>query len=176
MPTGGKPTLTQFLIEERRRHPGATGDLNALVTESRWPARPSRARSRSVPWRRARRRARRAARSGNVQGEAQKKLDVIAQRRPARAPTNGAATWRHGVGGDGRSVPDAPSYPRGKYLLLFDPLDGSSNIDVNVSVGTIFSMLAARRRDAADTSRLPAARHRQVAAGYASTGRRRCWC
>jgi fructose-1,6-bisphosphatase I/sedoheptulose-1,7-bisphosphatase len=66
-------------------------------------------------------------------------------------------------------------YPRGKYLLVFDPLDGSSNIDVNVSVGSIFSILRAPQ-DAIDSgatspmSRFPAARQPQVAAGYAIYG------
>jgi fructose-1,6-bisphosphatase len=56
------------------------------------------------------------------------------------------------------------------YLLIFDPLDGSSNSDVNVSVGTIFSVLRARGRPQATPRRLPAARHPQVAAGYAIYG------
>ena len=53
-----------------------------------------------------------------------------------------------------------PQYPRGKYLLLFDPLDGSSNIDVNVSVGSIFSVLRAATPGEDAAGRLPAAGHR----------------
>ncbi|MER8055453.1 class 1 fructose-bisphosphatase, partial [Acinetobacter pittii] len=66
-------------------------------------------------------------------------------------------------------------YPRGKYLLVFDPLDGSSNIDVNVSVGSIFSILRAPEgtgeggRDVTDTDFLQAGSE-QVAAGYALYG------
>ena len=58
MPTGGKPTLTQFLIEERRRHPEATGDLNALITDVSLACK---AISRKVALRRAGRRARQRA-------------------------------------------------------------------------------------------------------------------
>ncbi len=61
-------------------------------------------------------------------------------------------------------------YPRGEYLLLFDPLDGSSNIDVNVSIGTIFSVLrCADDREPAEAAFLQAGRE-QVAAGYAVYG------
>ena len=77
----------------------------------------------------------------NVQGEAQKKLDVI-----SNEILMDANAWGGHLAGlaseemdHSQRIPDA--YPRGNYLLLFDPLDGSSNIDVNVSVGTIFSVL-----------------------------------
>src|SRR3546814_13598711 len=64
-------------------------------------------------------------------------------------------------------------YPKGEYLLLFDPLDGSSNIDVNVSIGTIFSVLHAPHhasgRDVDENDFLQAG-SRQVAAGYAIYG------
>ena len=110
--------------------------------------------------------------SGNVQGEAQKKLDVLANEVDARAAANGAGC----VAGMASEELDEPyaiprEYPRGRYLLVFDPLDGSSNIDVNVSVGTIFSIL---RHDAAGA---PTRRadflqpgSEQVAAGYAIYG------
>jgi fructose-1,6-bisphosphatase I len=81
------------------------------------------------------------AASINVQGEAQKKLDVLSNEILLEANAWGghlaalaSEEMDHAV-----TIPDA--YPRGRYLLLFDPLDGSSNIDVNVSVGTIFSVL-----------------------------------
>ena len=68
-------------------------------------------------------------------------------------------------------------YPRGRYLLLFDPLDGSSNLDVDVTVGTIFSVLRAPERvEQALDPRFPAARHaaglRRLRALWAV---RRCW-
>lgn len=79
--------------------------------------------------------------SENVQGETQKKLDVI-----SNDLLIDACNWTGYLAGmASEEVDDAyeiPSqYPKGRYLLVFDPLDGSSNIDVNISVGTIFSIL-----------------------------------
>jgi len=79
--------------------------------------------------------------TGNVQGEAQKKLDVIANEILLEANEWGghlAAMASEEMEGP---HPIPHRYPKGEFLLLFDPLDGSSNIDVNVSVGTIFSVL-----------------------------------
>ncbi|MEZ5649748.1 MAG: class 1 fructose-bisphosphatase [Burkholderiaceae bacterium] len=107
--------------------------------------------------------------SGNVQGEQQKKLDVIANDMMLAA--NAGNRTLRGMASeemDDISPLEATDAP---YLLLFDPLDGSSNIDVNVSVGTIFSVLSApaetRAVSAADFLQ---AGHRQVAAGYAVYG------
>ena len=81
--------------------------------------------------------------TGNIQGEAQKKLDVISNDILLEANAWGGhlAACASEEMDHCHPIPDA--YPRGNYLLLFDPLDGSSNIDVNVSVGTIFSVLRA---------------------------------
>ena len=79
--------------------------------------------------------------SENVQGEVQKKLDIIANEVLIEANEWGghlAAMASEEMDGI-YVVPNR--YPQGEYLLLFDPLDGSSNIDVNVSIGTIFSVL-----------------------------------
>ncbi|MFS4516630.1 class 1 fructose-bisphosphatase [Delftia tsuruhatensis] len=79
--------------------------------------------------------------SENVQGEVQKKLDIIANEVLIEANEWGghlaamASEEMEGI----YLVPNR--YPHGEYLLMFDPLDGSSNIDVNVSIGTIFSVL-----------------------------------
>ena len=81
------------------------------------------------------------ASSENVQGEIQKKLDIIANEVLIEANEWGghlAAMASEEMDGI-YLVPNR--YPQGEYLLLFDPLDGSSNIDVNVSIGTIFSVL-----------------------------------
>jgi fructose-1,6-bisphosphatase I len=80
----------------------------------------------------------------NVQGEAQKKLDVIANEILIEANEWGGhlAAMASEEVEEVRPIPSA--YPKGGFLLLFDPLDGSSNIDVNVSVGTIFSVLRCR--------------------------------
>ena len=79
--------------------------------------------------------------TGNIQGEAQKKLDVLSNEILLEANAWGGhlAACASEEMDHCQPIPDA--YPRGNYLLLFDPLDGSSNIDVNVSVGTIFSVL-----------------------------------
>lgn len=77
----------------------------------------------------------------NIQGEAQKKLDVLSNEILLEANAWGGhlAACASEEMEHCQPIPDA--FPRGNYLLLFDPLDGSSNIDVNVSVGTIFSVL-----------------------------------
>jgi fructose-1,6-bisphosphatase I len=79
--------------------------------------------------------------SMNIQGEAQKKLDVISNEILLEANAWGGhlAACASEEMEEPQQIPDG--YPKGHHLLLFDPLDGSSNIDVNVSVGTIFSVL-----------------------------------
>ncbi|HEU4774265.1 MAG TPA: class 1 fructose-bisphosphatase, partial [Lysobacter sp.] len=77
----------------------------------------------------------------NVQGEAQKKLDVISNEILLEANAWGGHLAGLASEEMDHSQPIPDVYPRGNYLLLFDPLDGSSNIDVNISVGTIFSVL-----------------------------------
>lgn len=77
----------------------------------------------------------------NVQGEAQKKLDVLSNEILLEANAWGGHLAGLASEEMTTSLPIPEPFPRGRYLLLFDPLDGSSNIDVNVSVGTIFSVL-----------------------------------
>lgn len=107
----------------------------------------------------------------NVQGEAQKKLDVIANEILLQANEWGghlAAMASEEV----EAVHQIPfDMPKGGYLLLFDPLDGSSNIDINVSVGTIFSVLRnpPGEGDPSEESFMQPGRE-QVAAGYAVYG------
>ena len=79
--------------------------------------------------------------SDNVQGEAQKKLDVIANETLLEANEWGGHLAAMASEEMEHPHPIPHRYPKGEYLLLFDPLDGSSNIDVNISVGTIFSIL-----------------------------------
>ncbi|MFP3560440.1 fructose-bisphosphatase class I, partial [Paraburkholderia sp. SIMBA_049] len=66
--------------------------------------------------------------------------------------------------------PIPANYPRGEYLLVFDPLDGSSNIDVNVSIGTIFSVLRCPHGKQATEESFLQPGTEQVAAGYAVYG------
>ena len=82
-----------------------------------------------------------SAGSENVQGEVQKKLDIIANEVLIEANEWGGhlAAMASEEMNNIYLIPNR--YPRGEYLLLMDPLDGSSNIDVNVSIGTIFSVL-----------------------------------
>jgi fructose-1,6-bisphosphatase I len=109
--------------------------------------------------------------SMNIQGEAQKKLDVLSNEILLEANAWGGHLAGLASEEMDHSVPIPDVYPRGNYLLLFDPLDGSSNIDVNISVGTIFSVL--RCPDGVTT---PRDEHflqpgtAQVCAGYTTYG------
>ena len=112
-----------------------------------------------------------SAGTGNVQGEIQKKLDIIANEVLIEANEWGghlagmASEEMEGI----YVVPNR--FPKGEYLLLFDPLDGSSNIDVNVSIGTIFSVLRMPEDDrGVDEGDFLQAGHKQVAAGYCIYG------
>jgi fructose-1,6-bisphosphatase I/sedoheptulose-1,7-bisphosphatase len=111
----------------------------------------------------------------NVQGETQKKLDVLSNDLFIRMNQ-----WAGHLAGMASEEMDDPyqiptHFPRGKYMLVFDPLDGSSNIDVNVSVGSIFSILRAPQ-DVIDSGRDVTEKDflqpgmQQVAAGYALYG------
>jgi len=107
----------------------------------------------------------------NVQGEVQKKLDIIANEVLIEANEWGGhlAAMASEEMDSIYAVPNR--YPQGEYLLLFDPLDGSSNIDVNVSIGTIFSVL--KKPDgnvAVQESDFLQAGSAQVAAGYCVYG------
>ncbi|MBK7004167.1 MAG: class 1 fructose-bisphosphatase [Burkholderiales bacterium] len=176
MPLSKRFTLTQYLIEERRRYPGASGDFNSLILDV---ALACKGIAKAVAFGElAGIMGNHEAETGgsvNVQGETQKKLDVL---------SNDAfihrTEWAGNLAGMASEEMEAPyqipaQYPRGSYLIVFDPLDGSSNIDVNVSVGSIFSVLRAPQ-DVIDTGRdvvetdffQPGAK--QVAAGYAIYG------
>ena len=106
----------------------------------------------------------------NVQGEMQTKLDVLTNQTIV-----GHCQWGGllaGMASEELAEPYAipEEFERGRYLLVFDPLDGSSNIDVNVSVGTIFSVLRHDRADAPTTVDFLQPGRKQVAAGYALYG------
>lgn len=132
-------TLAQFLIEERRRHPAAGGDLNSVILEV---ALACKAVANRVAFGSLYGSLGKIDRA-SIHDEVQHKLDLAANDYFLRA------TERSGcLAGMASDELDEPyvlpaDCPRGKYLLVFDPLDGSSNIDVNVSVGSIFSILRA---------------------------------
>jgi fructose-1,6-bisphosphatase I / sedoheptulose-1,7-bisphosphatase len=175
MPLSNRSTLTQYLIEERRRFPGASGELNALILDV---ALACKAIARAVAFGElgdVLGDLKTAGGDINVQGEVQKKLDVV-----SNAVFIRRNEWSGNLAGMASEEMEAayqiPSHhPRGKYLLVFDPLDGSSNIDVNVSVGSIFSILRAPQdvidsgRDVVETDFLQPG-STQVAAGYALYG------
>ena len=111
-----------------------------------------------------------AAGSDNVQGEAQKKLDIIANELLLEANEWGGHLAAMASEEMATVFPIPEHYPRGEYLLLFDPLDGSSNIDVNVSIGTIFSVLRCADDAVPDEASFLQPGREQVAAGYAVYG------
>ncbi|MEJ5269823.1 MAG: class 1 fructose-bisphosphatase [Hydrogenophilus sp.] len=162
------PTLTQYLIEERRRYPQASGDFNALILDM---ARACKAIARQVAYGALGKSNHAVTTTINVQGEEQKPLDVISNECFMRL-----TEWGGYLAAMASEEMDEPylipeQYPRGRYLLLFDPLDGSSNIDVNVSVGSIFSVLRApegKARITVEDFLQPGTQ--QIAAGYAIYG------
>ena len=106
----------------------------------------------------------------NVQGEVQKKLDIIANDVLIEANEWGGHLAAM-ASEEMDSIYVVPNrYPQGEYLLLFDPLDGSSNIDVNVSIGTIFSVLVKPEGHAVTQQDFLQTGSRQVAAGYCVYG------
>ena len=84
----------------------------------------------------------------NVQGEAVQKLDDFANRTLVHCVEAGGHVCVMGSEEVEEPIPIPPQYPKGKYVLQFDPLDGSGNIDINASIGTIFSIH--RRKSAGD--------------------------
>jgi fructose-1,6-bisphosphatase I len=109
--------------------------------------------------------------SENVQGEVQKKLDIIANEVLIEANEWGGHLAAM-ASEEMEAIYVVPNrYPKGEYLLLFDPLDGSSNIDVNVSIGTIFSVLKKPEDDrGVDEADFLQPGSQQVAAGYCVYG------
>lgn len=167
MPT--KPIfLTQFLIEEQRAMDTVKPDLRLLLeVVARACKRISIAVSKGALGG-----VLGDAGSDNVQGEAQKKLDVLSNEILMEANEWGGHLAAIASEEMDHPVKIPEQYPKGGYLLLFDPLDGSSNIDVNISVGTIFSVL----RCPEDHTQTPTeddflqAGYEQVAAGYTVYG------
>jgi len=158
--------LTQFLIEEQRAMGQINPDLRLLLEVV---ARACKRISIAVG---------KGALGGvlgnagtdNVQGEAQKKLDVL-----SNDILMEANEWGGHLAALASEEMDLPhmipeQYPKGGYLLLFDPLDGSSNIDVNISIGTIFSVLRLPPGTEASEESFLQPGVQQVAAGYTVYG------
>ena len=134
---GDFKTLEQFIIERQEEVPGSSGQFSRLIRDIALAAKIV---DRDV---------RKAGLvddimgdSGevNVQGEVQKKLDVLAHEEYVRALRRGGEVCLIGSEEHAEAIPLQFDDCSGKYMVLFDPLDGSSNVDVNVSIGTIFSI------------------------------------
>lgn len=164
-----KKTLTQYLVEQQREEKAVSAEVRLLIETV---ARACKAIGHAVS-KGALGGVLGSLESENVQGEVQKKLDVLSNEILLEANEWGGHLAAM-ASEEMETIHIIPNrYPRGEYLLLFDPLDGSSNIDVNVSIGTIFSVLQAPRdasgREVQEDDFLQAGTT-QVAAGYAVYG------
>jgi len=160
-------SLTQFLIEEQRDKHHIKPDLRLLIEVV---ARACKSISIAVG-KGALGGVLGSAGTQNVQGEVQKKLDVLSNEILLEANEWGGhlAALASEEMDDPHPIPHR--YPKGEYLLVFDPLDGSSNIDVNISVGTIFSVLRCPSGvKEPDERAFLQPGTKQVAAGYAVYG------
>ncbi len=129
-------TLTRHIIEEQRKYPHATGEFTDLMNDIAFAAK-------LISYH-----TNKAGLVGilgetgslNVQGEVVKKLDVFANETMVNALDHGGHLAAMVSEESKDIIPIPEKFPLGKYICLFDPLDGSSNIDANVSVGTIFTI------------------------------------
>ena len=164
-----RTTLTQFLVEQQRKEAALPSQLRLLVEIV---ARACKVIGHAIN---------KGAlgdmlgdlASENIQGEVQKKLDVLANETLLEANEWGGHLAAM-ASEEMETIHLIPNrYPKGEYLLLFDPIDGSSNVDVDLTVGTIFSVLTAPEgasgRTVGERDFLQTGRH-QVAAGYAIFG------
>lgn len=160
-------SLTQYLVEQQRNNHAITAELRLLIEVV---ARACKTISHSVS-KGALGDILGSADTENIQGEVQKKLDVISNEILLEANEWGGHLAAMASEEMETIHPIPNRYPMGEYLLMFDPLDGSSNIDVNVSIGTIFSVLKAPEgMGAPDEQAFLQPGTAQVAAGYAVYG------
>ena len=160
-------TIERFIIEEERNHPEATGELSGILYDLALAAKMIANKVRSAGLADILG----SAESENVQGEVQQKLDVLANEIIVKAMDHGGRLCAMASEEEPDIIQIPEHFKCGKYCLLFDPLDGSSNIDVNVPVGTIFSVVRkiTRGRHGEMEDILQPGR-RQVAAGYVIYG------
>ncbi|MBC3875615.1 class 1 fructose-bisphosphatase [Undibacterium flavidum] len=160
-------SLTRFLVEEQRLNNNIPAELRLLIEVV---ARACKTISHAVG-KGALGEVLGTAHSENVQGEVQKKLDILSNEILLEANEWGGHLAAMASEEMETIHPIPNRYPQGEYLLLFDPLDGSSNIDVNVSIGTIFSVLKAPEGLHTPTEKdFMQKGSQQVAAGYAIYG------
>jgi fructose-1,6-bisphosphatase I len=162
-----KVTLTQFIIEQQREEfPGTSGAFTSLLNDIATACKKISHyvnRGELIG-------ALGSADSENVQGEVQKKMDLITNEIMVNA-----LNWTGHLAGMASEETDEviripKHYPKGKYLVAFDPLDGSSNIDVNLAVGTIFSIMRTREGVDPDLQDFLRKGSEQVCAGFVLYG------
>ena len=160
-------TIERHIIEEERRHAGATGNFSGLLRDLTLAIK--------VIWREVSKAGLvnilGTAGKENIHGESVRKLDVFADETIYKAMDHGGhlCVMASEENEDVLHIPD--NYPKGKYVLLFDPLDGSSNIDANITIGTIFSIY--RRVSPSGKGTMADCiqpGYKQVAAGYSVYG------
>lgn len=168
MPQMNFQTLARHIIEQEKKHPQATGELSKLLHDLSLAAKVI---------------SLEVNKAGlvdilgftgdnNVHGEQVKKLDVFAHDMMVRAMDHGGHLCVMASEEEEDIIHIPPHFKIGKYVLLFDPLDGSSNIDANVSVGTIFSIYRRQSPDgqAGTMEDCLQPGYKQVAAGYVVYG------
>src|ERR1700693_1800726 len=151
-------TLDRFILEEERQHPGATGELSMLLMRFGVAGK-------RIAWELSvggLRSGLGAAGSTNVQGEEQQKLDVLANEILLETFDYGGLVSIAASEEMAEPFIYERNAEQGRYAILFDPMDGSSNIGVNGTLGTIFSV---RQRGRGEVDLLRSGRE-QVAAGY----------
>jgi fructose-1,6-bisphosphatase I len=159
-------SLTAWVLHQQAMHPGARGQLSMLLTHVSLAARLIAAEVARAPL------------SGlvgyagatNVQGEEQAKLDIVADELFLEAM--GSSDLVSTMVSEEREDPEYVDGPtgQGNYTIFYDPLDGSSNIDVNVTVGSIFGVYRQRPNDRGRLEDLFRPGSDQVAAGYVMYG------
>ncbi|HTG53867.1 MAG TPA: class 1 fructose-bisphosphatase, partial [Gemmatimonadaceae bacterium] len=161
-------TIERYVIEQERLHPEATGELSGILVDLALAAKmiAMKVRMAGVIDILG------AAGTDNVQGEHQQKLDVIANEIVVKAMDHGGRLCAMASEEEADLIPIPDGFKLGKYLLMFDPLDGSSNIDVNVPVGTIFSVVKKHSRNGprGELKDFLQPGRKQVAAGYVIYG------
>jgi fructose-1,6-bisphosphatase I len=160
-------TLDRHIFERQRRIPGATGDFTGLFQSIALACRVIASKVQKAGL------ADVLGATGavNVQGETVQKLDELANKVLIRCVEAGGHVCVMASEENEEIIPIPLGYPHGKYVLMFDPLDGSSNIDVNISIGTIFSIHRRCTEKGAGTAvdcMQPG--YKQVAAGYVIYG------
>ncbi|MGI8509755.1 MAG: class 1 fructose-bisphosphatase [Gemmatimonadaceae bacterium] len=156
-------TIERYIIEQERLYPEATGELSGLLYDVGLAAKMIANKVRMAGLADIIG----ATEQENIQGEIQQKLDVIANDIIVKAMDHGGRLCAMASEEEPDIIQIPDNFRCGKYCLLFDPLDGSSNIDVNVPVGTIFSVLRKITRGArGEMEDMLQPGRRQVAAGY----------